>query len=95
MYPTKVHKKQSVKNWEIKVLPRKSVWKPDGIRNGCEEQITGQCKQEVMSQAFPEQCCRDLPQIVVYQETDHPPKEEETVYEVRKETKVFRWFQRV
>ena len=89
MYPTKVHKKQSVKNWEIKVLPRKSVWKP------CEEQITGQCKQEVVSQAFPEQRCRDLPQIVVYQETDHPPKEEETVYEVRKETKVFRWFQGV
>ena len=67
----------------------------DGVRNGCEEQITGQCKQEVVSQAFPEQRCRDLPQIVVYQETDHPPKEEETVYEVRKETKVFRWFQRV
>ena len=56
----------------------------DGVRNGCEEQITGQCKQEVVSQAFPEQRCRDLPQIVVYQETDHPPKEEETVYEVRK-----------
>ena len=67
----------------------------DGVRNGCEEQITGQRKQEVVSQAFPEQRCRDLPQIVVYQETDHPPKEEETVYEVRKETKVFRWFQRV
>ena len=67
----------------------------DGVRNGCEEQITGQCKQEVVSQAFPEQRCRDLPQIVVYQETDHPPNEEETVYEVRKETKVFRWFQRV
>ena len=33
MYPTKVHKKQSVKNWEIKVLPRKSVWKP------CEEMV--------------------------------------------------------
>ena len=67
----------------------------NGVRNGGEEQIAGQCKQKIVGQTFAEQCCRYLAQIVVYQKTDHSPKEKEAIYKIRKETKVVRWFQRV